>query len=114
MGLRIITVFFSSIIVLILLQYTASARPLQGETAYHATLRSSLQKGPVPSSGNPCTGTPGKRSGICKLAEKSFAGTRLGAHPPSLPDLMTVGEIRFGVAPAASDKTDQKAAHQKF
>ncbi|PKI67413.1 hypothetical protein CRG98_012198 [Punica granatum] len=115
MGLRIFTLSSSIIVATILLsrfQYTAAARPLQGETLYLAltTLQSSLQKGTVPSSGNPCTNIPERGSGICRLTEKNFAGSRLGGPLPPLAYPMAQGATSFGVA---SVTNDQKAAHQR-
>ncbi|OWM68145.1 hypothetical protein CDL15_Pgr016345 [Punica granatum] len=116
MALRIFT-FFSSIamatVLLSTFQYTTvAARQLRGETAYLAvaTLQSTLHKGKVPPSGNPCTNIPRSDSGVCKLTEKNFAGSRLGGHPLPLAYTMTQAAT---VASVTIGTTDQKAAHQR-
>ncbi|OWM68150.1 hypothetical protein CDL15_Pgr016350 [Punica granatum] len=119
MALRIFALFSSIIIATILLgrsQYTAAARPLPGEPVYPAvaTLRSSLQKGKVPLSGNPCTNIPGRGSGVCRLAEKDFAGSQRGAHVPLPANPMTQSATSFQVASVTNETTEQKAAHQSL
>ncbi|OWM68147.1 hypothetical protein CDL15_Pgr016347 [Punica granatum] len=116
MALRIFTLFSSIIIAIILLsrfQYAAAARPLRGQTEYAvATLWSSLQKGKVPSSGNPCTNIPRRGSGVCRLAEKNFAGSQQGAHLPPLANPMAQSATSFRVASVTKETIDQKA-HQR-
>ncbi|KAI9376988.1 hypothetical protein POPTR_019G012603v4 [Populus trichocarpa] len=66
----------------------------------------SLQRAPVPpSSGSPCTHTPGLGSGgHCPLGEMNFAGHIVAHAPPAFPDAI----VNFSTASVTNNETQKQ------
>ncbi|KAJ4726835.1 Threonylcarbamoyl-AMP synthase [Melia azedarach] len=85
-------------------QHAAAMRPLQGEQWVKKDGRvalQSLQRGPVPSSGNPCTYIPGQGSGSCTLNGMNIAGS-VARAPPVFRDLV----VKVGVAASGNNENE--------